>query len=220
MITKMKWGSKQWSMYSNLHIVRVPPLSWYPMLTYIEMSGQTELKYCDYVIQGDHKAGPQGGLSETYRPCVPLALQPALQHLMLSQIIYVKLNLASDFDTSGGCHFFFNDYQQWANLLYVRISLTTRENTLVVRDGEGFMLVHVLMFWGLLAQPAGRSENYSVRTHIATPENLMPFCYTSPDWTNPCLLPGLVPCGTSNSARSKQSGRERGPVKFSSNRRM
>ena len=31
---------------------------------------------------------------------------------MLSQIIAVELNLASDFDTSGGCHFFYNDYQQ------------------------------------------------------------------------------------------------------------
>ena len=35
--------------------------------------------------------------------------------------------------------------------LYIRISLTTRENTLVARDGEGFMevamLLHVLMFW-------------------------------------------------------------------------
>ena len=26
------------------------------MLIYIEMSDQTELKQCDYVIQGDHKA--------------------------------------------------------------------------------------------------------------------------------------------------------------------
>ena len=56
--------------------------------------------------------------------------------------------------------------------LYIRISLTTRENALVARDGEGFMgvtmLLHVLMFWGLLARPAGRSdwpaENYPVRT--------------------------------------------------------
>ena len=56
--------------------------------------------------------------------------------------------------------------------LYIRISLTTHENTLVARDGEGFMevamLLHVLMFWGLLARPAGRSdgpaENYPVRT--------------------------------------------------------
>ena len=35
--------------------------------------------------------------------------------------------------------------------LDIRISLTTRGNTLVVRDGEGFMevamLLHVLMFW-------------------------------------------------------------------------
>ena len=30
---------------------------------------------------------------------------------MLSQIIYVELYLASDFDTSGGCHLFFNGYQ-------------------------------------------------------------------------------------------------------------
>ena len=56
--------------------------------------------------------------------------------------------------------------------LYIRILLTTRGNTLAVRDGEGFMevamLLHVLMFWGLLARPAGRSdwpvENYPVRT--------------------------------------------------------
>ena len=38
--------------------------------------------------------------------------------------------------------------------LYIRISLTTRENTLVARDGEGFMegamLLHVLMFWDYL----------------------------------------------------------------------
>ena len=34
-----------------------------------------------------------------------------LQHLMLSQIVYVELNLASDIGTSGGCHLFFNDYQ-------------------------------------------------------------------------------------------------------------
>ena len=26
------------------------------MLTYIEMPGQTELKQCDYMIQGDHEA--------------------------------------------------------------------------------------------------------------------------------------------------------------------
>ena len=36
--------------------------------------------------------------------------------------------------------------------LYIRISLTTRENTLVARDGEGFMevamLLHVLMLFG------------------------------------------------------------------------
>ena len=128
------------------------------------------------------------------------------------QIIYVELNLASDFDTSGGCHFFFNYYQQWGNLLYIRISLTTRENTLVARDGEGFIwgspfwLVgarvggSVLMFWGLLAQPAGRSdwpaENYPVRTHIATPESITPFCYISPDWTNPCFL-RIAQCNTS-----------------------
>ena len=56
--------------------------------------------------------------------------------------------------------------------LYIRISLTTRENTLVARDGEGFMevamLLRVLIFWGLLARPAGRSdwtaENYPART--------------------------------------------------------
>ena len=60
-------------------------------------------------------------------------------HPTVMQIIYVELNLASDFDTSGGCHFFFNYYQQWGNLLYIRISLTTRENTLVARDGEGFI---------------------------------------------------------------------------------
>ena len=44
--------------------------------------------------------------------------------------------------------------------LYIRISLTTRENTLVARGGEGLMevamLLHVLMFWGLLKRPAGR----------------------------------------------------------------
>ena len=56
--------------------------------------------------------------------------------------------------------------------LCIRISLTTRENALVTRDGEGFMevamLLHVLVFWGLLARPAGRSdwpvEIYPVRT--------------------------------------------------------
>ena len=41
-----------------------------------------------------------------------------LQHLMLSQIIYVEPNLASDFDTSDGCHLFFNDNQPQANLCY------------------------------------------------------------------------------------------------------
>ena len=55
------------------------------------------------------------------------------------------------------------------------------------------------MFWGLLAQPAGRSdwpaENYPVRTHIATPENLMPFCYISPDWTSPCFFLDWYPVG-------------------------
>ena len=43
--------------------------------------------------------------------------------------------------------------------LYIRISLTTRENTLVARDGEGFMevamLLHVLMFWGLTCAAGG-----------------------------------------------------------------
>ena len=74
------------------------------------------------------------GLALQSRPGNPGVAISQLQHLM--QIIYVELNLASDFDTSGGCHFFFNYYQQWGNLLYIRISLTTRENTLVARDGE------------------------------------------------------------------------------------
>ena len=51
-----------------------------------------------------------------------------------------------------------------------------------------------------LAQPAGRSdwpaENYPVRTHIATPESITPFCYISPDWTNPCFL-RIAQCNTS-----------------------
>ena len=45
--------------------------------------------------------------------------------------------------------------------LYIRISLTTRENTLVARDGKGFMevamLLHVLMFWPGTTCAAGGS---------------------------------------------------------------
>ena len=58
--------------------------------------------------------------------------------------------------------------------LYIRISLTTHENTLVARDGEGFtevaMLLHVLMFWGLLARLAGRSDSPADSAHIASYE--------------------------------------------------
>ena len=140
--------------------------------TYIEMPGQTELKQCDYMIQGDHEAVPL-----THRPWNITASTP---NAIVNYLCWAKFSLRF-------WHFWWvSSLFQWlptirkpvlsisliVRRLYIRISLTTRENTLVARDGEGFvevaMLLHVLMFWGLLARPAGRSdwpaENYPVRT--------------------------------------------------------
>ena len=136
--------------------------------TYIEMPGQTELKQCDYMIQGDHEA---------HRPWNITASTP---NAIVNYLCWAQFSLRF-------WHFWWvSSLFQWLSTirkpvlsislivrrLYIRISLTTRENTLVARDGEGFvevaMLLHVLMFWGLLARPAGRSdwpaENYPVRT--------------------------------------------------------
>ena len=61
--------------------------------------------------------------------------------------------------------------------LYIRISLTTRENTLVARDDEGFMevsmLLHVLMFWGTTCaagRPLGLASGKLPSAHIASYE--------------------------------------------------
>ena len=132
------------------------------MLTYIEMSGRTELKYCDYVIQGDYEA-----VSLKYRPCNITASTP---NAFANYLCWAKFSLRF-------WHFWWVSFLfQWlpaiskpalsissiVGRLYIRISLTTRENTLIVRDGEGFMrvvmLLQVLMFWELLARPAGRSD--------------------------------------------------------------
>ena len=142
------------------------------MFTYIETAGQTELKQCDYMIQGDHEA-----ISLKHRPWNITASTP---NGIVNYLCWAQFSLRF-------WHFWWvSSLFQWlptiskpvlsisliVGRLYIRISLTTRENTLVARDGEGFMevamLLHVLMFWGLLARPAGRSdwpaENYPVRT--------------------------------------------------------
>ena len=140
------------------------------MLTYIEMPGQTELKQCDYMIEGDHEA-----VSLKHRPWNITASTP---NAIANYLCWAQLSLRF-------WHFWWvSSLFQWlptisksvlsliVGRLYIRISLTTRENALVARDGEGFMwvamLLHVLMFLGLLARPAGRSdwpsENYPVRT--------------------------------------------------------
>ena len=142
------------------------------MLTYIKMPGQTELKQCDYMIQWDHEA-----VSLKHRPWNITASTP---NAIVNYLCWAQFSVRF-------WHFWWvSSLFQWllaiskpvlsisliVGRLYIRISLTTRENTLVARDGEGFMevarLFHVLMFWGLLAWPAGRSdwpaENYPVRT--------------------------------------------------------
>ena len=142
------------------------------MLTYIEMPGQTELKQCDYMIEGDHEA-----VSLKHRPWNITASTP---NAIANYLCWAQFSLRF-------WHFWWvSSLFQWlptiskpvlsisliVGRLYIRISLTTRENALVARDGEGFMwvamLLHVLMFLGLLARPAGRSdwpaENYPVRT--------------------------------------------------------
>ena len=71
------------------------------MLTYIEMPGQTELKQCDYVIQGDNEA-----VSLNHRLWNITASPP---NAIANYLCWAQL--ASGFDTSGGCHLFFNGYQ-------------------------------------------------------------------------------------------------------------
>ena len=140
--------------------------------TYIEMPGQTELKQCDYMIQGDHEAVPL-----THRPWNITASTP---NAIVNYLCWAQFSLrfwrfwwvSSLFQWLPTIRKPVLSYSLIVRRLYIRISLTTRENTLVARDGEGFMevamLLHVLMFWGLLARPAGRSdwpaENYPVRT--------------------------------------------------------
>ena len=142
------------------------------MFTYIETAGQTELKQCDYMIQGDHEA--------IYLKHRPWNITASTPNAIVNYLCWAQFSLRF-------WHFWWvSSLFQWlptiskpvlsisliVGRLYIRISLTTRENTLVARDGEGFMevamLLHVLMFWGLLARPAGRSdwpaENYPVRT--------------------------------------------------------
>ena len=141
------------------------------MLTYIKMPGQTELKQCDCMIQGYHET-----VSLKHRPWNTTASTP---NAIVNYLCWAQFSVRF-------WHFWWvSSIFQWlptiskpvlsisliVGRLYIRISLTTRENTLVARDGEGFMevamLLHVLMFWGLLARPAGRSdwpaENYPVR---------------------------------------------------------
>ena len=142
------------------------------MLTYIKMPGQTELKQCDYMIQVDHET-----VSLKHRPWNITASTP---NAIVNYLCWAQFSVRF-------WHFWWvSSLFQWlptiskpilsisliVGRLYIRISLTTRENTSVARDDEGFMevamLLHVLMFWGLLARPAGRSdwpaENYPVRT--------------------------------------------------------
>ena len=142
------------------------------MLTYIEMPDQTELKQCDHVIQRDYKA-----VSLKHRPWNITASTP---NAIADYLCWAQLSLQF-------WHFWWVSYLfQWlptiskpvlsisliVGRLYIHISLTTREKTSVARDDEGFMevamLLHVLMFWGLLARLAGRwdwpAENYPVRT--------------------------------------------------------
>ena len=136
------------------------------------MPGQSELKQCDYMIQRDYKA-----VSVKHRPWNITASTP---NAVANYLCWAQFS-------HRFWHFWWvSSLFQWlptiskpvlsisliVGRLYIRISLTTRENTLVARDDEGFMevamLLHVLMFWGLLARLAGRSdwpaENYPVRT--------------------------------------------------------
>ena len=124
------------------------------------------------MIQGDHEA-----VSTKHWPC---NITTSIHNAIASYLCWAQFSLRF-------WHFWWVTFLfQWLPTIskpvlsislivgrfYIRVSLTTRENTLVVRDGEGFMrvamLLHVLMFWGLFAWPAGLSdwpaENYPVRT--------------------------------------------------------
>ena len=140
------------------------------MLTYIEMPGQTELKQCDYMIEGDHEA-----VSLKHRPWNITASTP---NAIANYLCWAQFSLRF-------WHIWWvSSLFQWlptiskpvlsisliVGRLYIRISLTTRENALVARDGEGFMwvamLLHVLMFLGLLARPAGSTGPLSDLRYI------------------------------------------------------
>ena len=136
------------------------------MLTYTEMPGQTELKQCDYIIQRDYEA-----VYLKHRPCNITASTP---NAVANYLCWAQFSLRF-------WHFWcVSSLFRWlptiskpvlsisliVGRLYIRISLTTRENTLVARDGEGFMevamLLHVLKFGDYLrgrrAAPIGQRK--------------------------------------------------------------
>ena len=120
------------------------------MLTFTEMPGQTEFKQCDYMIQRDYEA--------VYLKHRPWNITASTPNAVANYLCWAQFSLRF-------WHFWWVSFLfQWlptiskpalsisliVERLYIRISLTTRENTLVARDDEGFMdvamLLHVLMF--------------------------------------------------------------------------
>ena len=142
------------------------------MLTSTEMPGQTELKQCDYMIQRDYEAASLKHRPWNITASTPNAIANYLCWTQFSLRFWHFWSVSSLFQWLSTISKAVLFISLIVGRLYIRISLTTRENTLVARDGEGFMevamLLHVLMFWGLLARLAGRSdwpaENYPVRT--------------------------------------------------------
>ena len=136
------------------------------------MPGQTELKQCDYLIQGDHEAVYLKHRPWNITASTPYAIANYLCSAQFSLQFWHFWWVSSLFEWLPTISKPVLSISLIVGRLNIRISLTTRENTLVARDGEGFvevaMLLHVLMFRGLLARPAGRSdwpaENYPVRT--------------------------------------------------------
>ena len=160
-------------------------------------AGQTELKQCDYMIQGDHEA-----VSLKHRPWNITASTP---NAIVNYLCWAQFSLrfwhiwwvSSLFQWLPTISKPVSSISLIVGRIYIRISLTTRENTLVARDGEGFkevaMLLHVLMFWGLLARPAGRSSRSGLASgklpsaHIASYEKGR--CCQAP----PCGETGVTP---------------------------
>ena len=148
------------------------------MLTFTEMPGQTELKQCDYMIQRDYEA--------VYLKHRHWNITASTPNAVANYLCWAQFSLRF-------WHFWWvSSLFQWlpttskpvlsisliVERLYIRISLTTRENTLVARDDDGFMevamLLHVLMFWAgttcTAGRPLGLASGKLPSAHIASYE--------------------------------------------------